>query len=1104
MKKLLLLLAIVAMPSLFYAQKGNKKKTDKTDNTEKENTKKEKGPNIGALKFRCIGPAFASGRISDIAVNPKKTSEYYVAVASGNLWKTTNAGTTYVPIFENKGSYSIGCVTLAPSNESIVWVGTGENNNQRSVAYGDGVYKSNDGGKSFKNMGLKTSEHIGMIKVHPTNPNIVYVAAYGPLWSEGGERGLYKTEDAGKTWKAVLEIDTHTGVSEVHMDPRNPEVLYAVSHQRRRHVFTYLGGGPGSGIHKSEDGGKSWNKLAGGLPFGDYLGRIGLAISPANPDYVYAIVEATKGKKGTYRSTNRGASWTKMSSYSTSGNYYQEIYCDLYDKDKVFSMNTWFHHSEDGGKTFKRTGEKHKHVDNHCMWIDPLDTDHWIVGCDGGIYETWNHATDWQFKANLPVTQFYKVAVDNAEPFYNVYGGTQDNNSMGGPSRTTNSAGIVNADWYITNGGDGFESQIDPKDPNIVYAQAQYGWIVRYDKKSGEAVGIKPGPGEGEAAFRWNWDAPLLISPHNHKRLYFCANKVFRSENRGDDWVAISDDLTQQLDRNKMPVMDRVWSADAVMKNKSTSIYGNIVAMDESPLQENLIYIGTDDGLIQVTEDAKTWTKVAQIAGVPTNTYVNALITSQHDKNTVYAVFNNHKQGDFKPYIYKSTDKGATWTVVHGDLPERGSVYDIAEDHVDKNLLFAGTEFGVFYSKNGGENWSQLKSGIPTIAIRDIEIQKRESDLVLASFGRGFYVLDDYSPLRNYKEEDKEKLAVLYPIKDAWIFIERAPLGLTGTSMQGESYYAAPNPPVGAVFSYLFSDTTMMTSKDARYKREAKLIKEEADIPYPTLDELHKEDWEQKPYAIMTISNKRGEVVRRLKTTPTQGLNRLVWNFRYESLIPVKLKESKPGRYGSGASGALAAPGQYFAQLSKVHDGKVTLLTEKIAFNIKSLNNATLAAEDKLALEAFEIKLSKMRRAGRGVSSVFSSMSNRVEHLQKGIILTPDSDLKLLETAEKLRLNLKKMSIELHGDGSLSAREFEATPGLLNRMESPIWNMWDATSAPSKTAQKNYEIVGKMFEQFLKDMTTVKKEINNLEKQLNDLGGPYTPGRIQIPDWKME
>ncbi len=1101
MKQLWIWALCCLLPTLLVAQK-KKKNSSKKEQTTTE--MKAKTPSMGALKFRNVGPAFTSGRIIDLAVHPQKPYIYYAAAASGNLWKTSNGGTSYEPIFDSYGSYSIGCITIDPNNPNTLWLGTGENNNQRSVAYGDGVYKSMDAGKSWKNMGLKSSEHIGMIQVHPNNSDVVYVAAYGPLWKEGGERGLYKTVDGGNNWELILEIDEHTGISEVHLDPRDPNLMYAVAHQRRRHVFTYLGGGPGSGVHQSKDGGKTWTRLASGLPSGDFVGRIGLAISPVNPDYVYAIVEASEGKNGVYRSTDRGASWTKRGGYSTSGNYYQEIYCDRFDVNKVYSMNTWLHHSIDGGKTFVRTGESLKHVDNHCMWQDPNHADHWIVGCDGGLYETWNHAQDWQFKANLPITQFYKVAVDNATPFYNIYGGTQDNNSMGGPSRTTNSAGIVNSDWYITNGGDGFESQIDPTNPDIVYAQAQYGWLVRYDKKSGEQIGIKPSPPVGAKPYRWNWDAPLLISPHNPQRLYFAANQVFRSENRGDDWAVISEDLTQQIDRNQLEVMGRLWEPEAVMKNKSTSMYGNIVAFDESPLQENLLYAGTDDGLIHVSEDAKTWKKLAPIAGVPANTYVNALITSKHDAATVYAVFNNHKKGDFKPYIYKSTDKGATWTAVHGDLPERGTVYDIAEDHVDKNLLFAGTEFGFFFSKNGGQNWTQLKSGLPTIAIKDIEIQTRENDIVLASFGRGFYVLDDYSPLRNYKEADLEKPAVIYPIKDAWVFIERSPLGLTGRSMQGASYYAAENPPVGAVFTYLFSDTTMKTRKAMRQAQHAADRKNETPITYPSIDSLRQEDWEQKPYAIMTIRDKAGNVVRRLQTTPSQGMNRLVWDFRYESLMPIQLKKRKKGRYSSLPSGALAAPGVYTAQLSKVQDGKVTDLTEQVSFTIQSLNNATLSAEDKDALTAFQVKLSKMRRAGRAVAAVHSTMKNRVALLEQGIINTPSADLKLLEEAERLRLRLQELGVTLTGDASLSKRDIESAPSLLERMETPIWNTWEATSAPSKTAQDNYTRAGKLFEQFLKDLNVVKQDIEQLEKQLNDLGAPYTNGRMELPDWKME
>lgn len=1066
---------------------------------------KPKMPNLGALKFRSMGPATHSGRISDLAVNPKNHAEYYVAVASGGIWKTNNAGTTYTPIFDGEGAYSIGCLRLDPHNEHVLWVGTGENNNQRSVAYGDGIYKSEDGGKSFKNMGLKESEHIGMIQVDPRNAHVVYAAAYGPLWKEGGERGLYKTVDGGDKWAQILKIDEHTGVSEVHLDPRNPDVIYAVAHQRRRHVFTYIGGGPGSGVHKSEDGGKTWTRLKGGLPQGDYVGRIGLAISPVNPDYIYAIVETSGEDKGLYRSTNRGVSWEKRGGYSTSGNYYQEIFCDLKDVEKVFAMDTWLHHSEDGGKTFKLTGEKSKHVDNHAIWIDPNNGDHWLVGCDGGLYETWDHAENWHYKPNLPITQFYKVAVDNSEPFYYIYGGTQDNNSMGGPSRTTNSAGIINEDWFITQGGDGFESQIDPSDPNIVYAQAQYGWLTRYDKKSGERVGIKPLEDKDEAALRWNWDAPLLISPHNPQRLYFCANKVFRSDNRGDDWTVISPDLTRQLDRDKMPVMDRVWSMDAVMKNKSTTIFGNIVAFDESPKQEGLLYVGTDDGLIHVSEDGgKNWLKIEKVGHVPEMTYVNALVCSTHDANTVYAVFNNHKKGDFKPYIYKSADRGKTWTAVQGDLPERGTVYDVEIDHIDPNLLFAGTEFGCFFSKNGGKNWHQLKSGLPTIAVKDLEIQRRENDLVLGTFGRGFYVLDDYSPLRHYKEEDKNRDLVVYPIKDAWMFIEATPLGLSGKANQGEAYYGAENPPVATVITYLFNDTTMISISEARKKEEKALVKNKKDIPFPSLEALHKEDWENDPYLIASITNEVGEVIRRLKIKPKQGFNRLEWDFRYESLVPVELQARKQGRYQSRTSGALAAPGKYFVQFHKVQSGKVTEMSEKMPFSTQSLNNATLAATDKAALTAFSVKMVKMRRAARGASQVYRDMTDRVKHLEKAVLEAPDAKLESLARLEKLHIRLKEMGIVLYGDGSLASRDMADKTGLLARIEITMDNFWEATSAVPTSADRQYRLAGEIFEQFLKDLEAVNKEVSTIEEEMYKLGAPYTKGSSFVPDWKME
>ena len=515
---------------------------------------------FSGLSFRSIGPALTSGRVSDIAVHPDNRKEYYLAIASGGVWKTVNAGTTWEPIFDDQPSYSIGCVTIDLNNPLVVWVGTGENNSQRSVSHGDGVYKSVDGGKSWTNVGLETSEHIAKIVVDPRDSNTVYVASQGPLWRSGGERGLYKTTDGGESWNLVLEISEKTGVTDLLMDPRDPDVLIAASYQRRRHVWTLIDGGPESALYKSTDGGESWDELTGGLPSGD-VGRIGLAQAPARPDVVYAIIEAANDAGGLYRSVDAGVNWEKRGDYvSGSPQYYQELVVDPHDSDRVYSLDTWMMVSEDGGSSFERVGERFKHVDNHALWIDPEDTDYLLAGCDGGVYESFDRGATWHFKANLPITQFYRVSVDNASPFYNVFGGTQDNFSLGGPSRTTTAHGITNADWFVTRGGDGFETVVDPEDPNILYAQSQHGGLVRFDRQSGEAVHIRPQPGKDEGGLKWNWDAPIIISPHSHTRLYFAANRLFRSDDRGDSWTAVSPDLTAAIDRNELEVMGKVWS----------------------------------------------------------------------------------------------------------------------------------------------------------------------------------------------------------------------------------------------------------------------------------------------------------------------------------------------------------------------------------------------------------------------------------------------------------------------------------------------------------------------------------------------------------------
>ena len=1060
-----------------------------------ESNDEKESLDLSGLRFRSIGPAITSGRIADFAVNPDNPKEYYVATASGGVWKTINSGTTYIPIFDGQKSYSIGCVTMDPNNSHVIWVGSGENNNQRSVAYGDGIYKSVDGGLSWEHMGLKNSEHIGSIVVHPENSDIVYVAAIGPLWSSGGDRGVYKTTDGGKTWKVVLTIDEHTGINEVVMDPRNPKVLYASSFQRRRHIFTYLGGGPQSGIYKSMDGGANWAEVNKGLPEVD-LGRIGLAIAPSNPKTIYAIVEAAQGKGGFYRSTNGGASWSKQGKYHSSGNYYQEIVVDPLNENVIYSMDTWMQISRDGGKTFKNLGEDFKHVDNHCLWIDPKDTDHLLAGCDGGIYETFDAAATWQFKANLPITQFYKVAVDNAEPFYFIYGGTQDNFSMGGPSRTTSGNGIANSEWFMTHGGDGFESAIDPDNPNIVYAQSQYGYLVRYDKLSGEELGIQPQPRKGENAYRWNWDAPLQVSAHKPGRIYFAANKVFRSDDRGNSWEVISDDLTAQMNRNELKVMGQVWSIDAVAKNRSTSPYGTIVAFSESPKSDNLLYVGTDDGLIQITEDGgRNWRKVQGINGVPRATYVNEILASKHNEDVVYAAFNHHKYGDFKPYIFKSMDKGKTWTSISGDLPLRGSVYALEEDHVDPNLIFVGTEFGVFFSNNSGGKWTRLKAGLPTIAIRDIAIQEREEDLVLGTFGRGFYILDDYSCLRQVKNlENKE--AELFSIRDAFAFEYRYPLGLPGKSFQGDGYYLGDNLGSEAIFTYFLKED-IKSKRDQRLEREKKTT----DDNYPSYEALKSEQNEEEPYLLFSIRDAQGQVVRKLTAKPKKGFNRLKWDLRLPSTNPITLKSpSFYNPFTGPDTGTLVPPGTYSASMSKFVDGVFTELSGPVSFKVKPLNNTVLPAPDREKLAAFQQEVLQMARLVKGAQNIIKDVNVEMEYIKKAIDRTPldQKDLTLKYLAIRKKLN--DINEKINGDVVAAQLDKGMPMSIATRLENIQYAMFYSTSETTKTNLESLQIVSELFEPTrIKLRSLVIDDLSALQKQLEDAGAPYTPNRIIFP-----
>ena len=1072
---------------------------------EKSDESKSKDPlstgTFNGLKFRSIGPALTSGRIVDVAVNPNDRSQYYVAAASGGVWKTINAGTTWTPVFDAEGSYSIGCVAIDPNNTSVVWVGTGENNSQRSVSYGDGIYKSEDGGKSWENMGLKASEHIGKIVIDPHNPGIVYVAAQGPLWGPGGDRGLFKTVDGGKTWNAVLKISENTGVTDVVMDPRDAAVLYAASYQRRRHVWTVIDGGPESAIYKSTDAGATWKKLSGGLPKED-MGRIGLAISPVNPDVVYAIIELANRKGGVYRTTDRGAEWEKRGDYaSASAQYYSEIFCDPKDIDRVYSMDTRLQVTDDGGKTFHDLGEKSKHVDNHIIWIDPKNTNYYLVGCDGGLYESFDRGENWTFKSNLPVTQFYRVAVDNAVPFYNVYGGTQDNFSLGGPSRTTSATGIENANWITTATGDGFVTRIDPEDPDFVYSESQYGGLVRYDKKSGEIMGIRPQEGKGEPPYRWNWDSPLIISPHSHTRLYFAANILFRSDDRGNTWRKVSPDLTREIDRNKLPVMGQVWGVDAVAKNVSTSFYGNIVSLVESPVKEGLIYAGTDDGLIQVTDDGGTnWRKIEKFPDVPEMTYVSFLVASQHNANTIYAAFDNHQNADFHPYLLKSDDAGRSWTSIKGNLPERGTVYSIAEDFVNKSLLFAGTEFGVFFTIDGGKKWVQLKGGLPTIAVRDIAIQKRESDLVLGTFGRGFSILDDYSPLRTITPEMLSTESQLFPTKNALMYIESRPYGLKGKSFLGESFYNAENPPFGATFTYYLKES-LKTKKEIRQQREKEMLKRKETPPYPTFEELRAEDEEEKPVIVLTVTDESGNVVRTLNGPISKGVNRVAWDLRYSPPTPAKLKPDQPDPFTEPDQSPLAMPGTYKVSLSKEVGGVVTQMVGPQSFTTSVLSMPVLPAQDRNALVAFQRKVAGLQRAVLGASRAVDDIKTRIALIKRALLNTQAPTATLGADVDKLEAGLGEITRALRGDRSISSRNEPTPPSILDRVNGIVDDQWQSTGAPTQTQTDAYSIAGDEFTPVLARLhSLVDTDLKNIETNMESIGAPWTPGRI--PEWK--
>ena len=1057
------------------------------------------------LKFRNIGPALMSGRISDIAIHPQNNNIWYITAGSGGVWKTTNAGTTWTPIFDKQKVYSIGCVTIDPNNPHTIWVGTGENVGGRHVSFGDGIYRSDDDGQTWKNMGLKESQHISKIIVHPTNSNVIWVAAQGPLWSKGGDRGFYKSIDGGKTWTKTLGDDSWTGVTDIVIDPRNPDLIYAATWQRGRTVASYMGGGPGSGIHRSADGGLTWEKLIKGLPKSN-MGKIGLAISPQKPDVLYAAIELDRRTGGVFRSDNRGASWTKQSntvSGATGPHYYQELYASPHEFDRIYLADVRIQVSDNGGSSFRRLKEQHKHSDNHVIAFRKDDPDYLLVGTDGGIYESYDLAKNWRFMANLPLTQYYKLALDDAMPFYNIYGGTQDNGTQGGPSRTDTRSGITNADWFMTLFADGHQPATEPGNPNILYSEWQEGHLNRIDLSTGEIISIQPQPEAGENYERYNWDAPILVSPHSPTRLYFASQRVWRSDDRGDSWTTISGDLTLNQERITLPVMDQTWSWDSPWDVNAMSNYNTITSLSESPLQEGLIYAGTDDGLIQITEDGgSNWRKVevGKLPDVPGTAFINDIKADLHDANTVYIVLDNHKYGDLKPYIYSSTNRGNSWKSITGNIPDSTLIWRIVQDHIKPGLMFIGTEFGIYFTIDGGGKWVKLKGNVPTISFRDLAIQKRENDLVGASFGRSFFVLDDYSALRHISPEQLQEEATLFPTRDAWWYIPRPSSTFQGKGSQGASYFMAPNPPFGAVFTYYLSEG-YSTKKVTRQKKEKELIKEKKDVLFPGWDEVEEERKEVAPVVLLTIKDSKGNVVRRLEGPAGKGFHRVAWDLRKPAARAINIHDNSVLNPPSHNGSFLVLPDSYSVSISKRVDGEITQLSEQVTFNVKRMKKGTLEGSSPEKTVAFWNEVDDMRMATSAMGIVINNTMLKLTGMKKALAVSNMAPGNLDKEIYTLNQQLLEIDGKLYGNKSKNEIGEKSKPTIMSRLNAASMAVQNSTYGPTQTAISSLDVAKEDFNKVKEELENIiDKQIPVLEKQLIDAGALWMEGQ-DLPEY---
>lgn len=989
---------------------------------------------IRGLEWRCIGPANMGGRIDDFAVVESDPHIIYMATASGGVWKTSNNCVTWKPLFDEQDTSSIGAIAIAPSNPDTVWVGTGEPNNRQSSSWGKGVYKSTDGGKTWRNMGLQDTHHIGRIIVHPSDPDTVYVAALGHLWGPNRERGLFKTSDGGKTWVNTMFIDENTGFVDVAMDPENPSTIYAAAYQRRRRGWGFIGGGPGSGLFKTTDGGESWMKLTEGLPKGE-IGRIGIDIYRRNPSIVYAIIEHKNG--GIFRSEDKGFTWKKMSSTNPRPMYYSQIRVDPNNDQRIWVLGAQMYVSDDGGKKFHTNLVKQIHSDHHAMWINPNNSQHIVLGGDGGVQVSYDRGKTWDFVNTVPLGQFYEICVDMQKPYF-VYGGLQDNGSWSGPSATWYNRGISNDEWLKIGGGDGFYTQVDPTDHRLVFAESQNGNLYKVDLRTGERKSLKPLSDNPKEEYRFNWNSPVLISPHNPKKIYLGGNKLFISNDSGETWLA-TEDLTTDQDRGKLPLMGVIPDAETLSRNDGIAFYGDVTSISESPLQPGLLFVGTDDGNVQVSRDGgATWTNVSgKVPGLPKLTYVTRMVASQHDDAVAYAAFDGHRNNDFKSYVFMTSDYGESWKDISANLPEGATVNVIREHHRNSNFLVVGTEQGAFFSLDRGQQWNKFRGNFPNVPVDDIVIHSRENDLIFGTHGRSIWILDDISPLEQLGEAVLDSPAYLFDIRPATIsnlFSHKGNLG--------HKVFVAPNPPYGAIISYYLKEET----KDIR----------------------------------LLIKSAEGKTIRELKGVKEAGINRVVWDMRYS--VPDTSGTQQQGRIFR-ASGPFVLPGEYQVVL-KIGDREMAKTVRidgdpriEVTFDDRKKQHETL-----LRIHSqFPLVSAVQRSAGK--------IDKEIGDLKRALKKVADVPAAINERATAIENEAADVRKILLGDQSLGWRgRAYSVRGRLAMLSQSISGF---TGAPSETQLLLLERVSAELDDLVQRINTIiEKEIPELNRLLNENNVP--------------